>query len=56
VDQGGIPTYVIRGGAQGREQLRALARLMAPTTHALFDRIGIAPTPGAWTSAAVAAT
>jgi SAM-dependent methyltransferase len=42
VDQGGIPTYVIRGGAPGRERLRALARLMAPTTDALFDRIGIA--------------
>src|SRR5688572_1466199 len=39
---GGIPTYVIRGGVEGRERLRALARLLAPTTDALFDRIGIA--------------
>jgi SAM-dependent methyltransferase len=38
----GIPTYVIRGGPEGRERLRALARLLAPTTDALFDRIGIA--------------
>jgi SAM-dependent methyltransferase len=42
IDQGRIPTYVIRGGSQGRERLRALARLMAPTTDALFDRVGIA--------------
>ena len=40
--QGAIPTYVIRGGAPGRERLRALARLLAPTTDVLFDRIGIA--------------
>ena len=36
-----IPTYVIRGGSEGRERLRALARLLVPTTEALFDRIGI---------------
>ena len=42
MDQGEIPTYVIRGGSEGRERLRALARLMAPTTDALFDRVGIA--------------
>jgi len=41
MDQGGIPTYVIRGGSEGRERLRALARLLVPTTDALFDRIGI---------------
>ena len=38
----GIPTYVIRGGPEGRERLRALARLLEPTTDALFDRVGIA--------------
>jgi SAM-dependent methyltransferase len=38
---GPIPTYVIRGGSEGRERLRALARLLVPTTDALFDRIGI---------------
>src|SRR5262245_2331091 len=41
MDQGGIPTYVIRGGSEGRERLRALARLLVPTTDALFDRVGI---------------
>jgi 2-polyprenyl-3-methyl-5-hydroxy-6-metoxy-1,4-benzoquinol methylase len=38
------PTYVIRGGLQGRERLRVLARVMWPTTSALFSRVGIAPT------------
>jgi len=38
----GIPTYVIRGGVEGRERLRVLAHLLAPTTEALFDRVGIA--------------
>jgi SAM-dependent methyltransferase len=33
---------VIRGGLEGRERLRVLARVLAPTTDALFDRIGIA--------------
>ena len=42
MDEGGIPTYVIRGGSEGRERLRALARLLVPTTDSLFDRIGIA--------------
>ena len=42
MDAGGIPTYVIRGGSEGRERLRALARLLVPTTDALFDRFGIA--------------
>jgi SAM-dependent methyltransferase len=40
--EGGIPTYVIRGGLEGRERLRVLARVLAPTTDALFDRVGIA--------------
>jgi SAM-dependent methyltransferase len=36
-----IPTYVIRGGAQGRERLRVLARVMRPTTDALLSRVTI---------------
>jgi SAM-dependent methyltransferase len=39
-----ISTYVIRGGLAGRERLRILARVMWPTTKALFDRIGVADT------------
>jgi len=37
------PSYVIRGGLEGRERLRVLARVKWPTTRALFDRVGIAP-------------
>lgn len=33
-------TYVIKGGIAGRERLRILARVMAPTTNALLDRVG----------------
>ena len=33
-------TYVIRGGIPGRERLRILARVMAPTTNRLLDRLG----------------
>ncbi len=33
--------YAIRGGIEGRERLRMLARVMQPFTHALFERIGI---------------
>jgi len=33
--------YVIRGGVEGRERLRILARVMRPTTLSLFDRGGI---------------
>jgi 2-polyprenyl-3-methyl-5-hydroxy-6-metoxy-1,4-benzoquinol methylase len=36
-------TYVIRGGVDGRERLRILARVMQPTTLALLDRGGIRP-------------
>lgn len=36
------PSYVIRGGLEGRERLRVLARVMWPTTSALFDRVEIA--------------
>jgi len=32
--------YVISGGLAGRERLRVLARVMAPTTSALLDRLG----------------
>jgi SAM-dependent methyltransferase len=38
-----IPTYVIRGGVKGRKRLRVLARVMWPTTDALFARVGIEP-------------
>jgi SAM-dependent methyltransferase len=33
------PYYAIRGGLQGRERLRVLARVMRPTTIALFERV-----------------
>lgn len=33
--------YVIRGGLEGRERLRILARVMRPTTIALFERVGL---------------
>jgi SAM-dependent methyltransferase len=35
--------YIIRGGIEGRERLRVLARVMRPTTLSLFDRVGIKP-------------
>ncbi len=35
--------YIIRGGVEGRERLRILARVMLPTTLSLFDRVGITP-------------
>ena len=35
--------YVIRGGVEGRERLRVLARVMWPTTSALLARVGITP-------------
>lgn len=38
-----LPTYVIRGGLEGRERLRVLSRVMWPTTAALLDRVGIVP-------------
>jgi len=37
------PPYVIRGGLEGRERLRVLARVMWPTTSTLFSRVGIEP-------------
>lgn len=37
------PGYVIRGGADGRERLRVLSRIVRPTTLSLLDRVGLAP-------------
>ena len=34
--------YVFHGGDAGRERLRVLARVVAPATHDLFRRIGVA--------------
>ena len=36
-----IPTYVIRGGLEGRERLRVLCRVMWPTTSRLLAEVGI---------------
>jgi SAM-dependent methyltransferase len=36
-----IPTYVIRGGPEGRERLRVLSRVLWPTTSTLLARAGI---------------
>jgi ubiquinone/menaquinone biosynthesis C-methylase UbiE len=33
--------YIIRGGMEGRERLRLLARVLRPTTLALLDRAGV---------------
>jgi len=33
--------YVIRGGVEGRERLRVLARVMQPYSASFFDRIGV---------------
>ncbi len=35
--------YMIRGGLQGRERLRVLARVMRPGTLSLIERAGISP-------------
>jgi SAM-dependent methyltransferase len=35
--------YAIRGGLEGRERLRVLARIMHPFSASLFDRIGLGP-------------
>src|SRR5262249_18534364 len=37
----GTESYAIRGGVEGRERLRMLARVMRPFTQGLFERIGI---------------
>ena len=36
----GESTYIIRGGPEGRERLRLVARVMAPSTSELLDRVG----------------
>jgi ubiquinone/menaquinone biosynthesis C-methylase UbiE len=36
-----MPSYIIRDGQAGRERLRLLARVMRPTTAALFERAGL---------------
>lgn len=38
------PTYVIAGGRVGRDRLRTLSGVLAQTTGALLDHIGIPPT------------
>lgn len=37
-------TYVIRGGIEGRERLRILARVLEPTTDTLLSEVGVPPT------------
>src|SRR5258708_3834799 len=37
----GSNRYVIRGGVEGRERLRILARVMQPFTDGLFERLNI---------------
>jgi SAM-dependent methyltransferase len=39
--QQGADAYVLRGGEQGAERLRLLARATWPTTHALLRRVGV---------------
>jgi SAM-dependent methyltransferase len=39
----GTGGYAIRGGVEGRERLRLLARVMQPFTHSLIERVGIRP-------------
>jgi ubiquinone/menaquinone biosynthesis C-methylase UbiE len=39
--QARAPSYIIRGGVQGRERLRVLSRVMRPTTLALLERAGL---------------
>jgi SAM-dependent methyltransferase len=40
---GDLNHYVIRGGIQGRERLKVVARVLHRTTSALFDRVGVGP-------------
>ncbi len=37
----GLDSYIIRGGSDGRERLRLLARVMRPSTLALLERAGL---------------
>ncbi len=39
-----MSTYVIRGGIEGRERLRILARVLEPTTDRLLSKVGVPPT------------
>jgi SAM-dependent methyltransferase len=39
-----VNTYVIRGGVEGRERQRVLARVMWPTTRVLFSELRLAST------------
>jgi SAM-dependent methyltransferase len=39
----GAARYIIRGGLAGRERLRVLARVAAPATNRLLERVGIEP-------------
>jgi ubiquinone/menaquinone biosynthesis C-methylase UbiE len=41
--QAGADTYVLRGGDDGAERLRLLARVKWPTTKALLRRVGLRP-------------
>jgi ubiquinone/menaquinone biosynthesis C-methylase UbiE len=36
------PTYIIRGGLEGRERLRLVTRVMVPSTTELLDRVEVA--------------
>ncbi len=36
-----LQSYIIRGGVEGRERLRLIARIMRPTTLALFEQAGV---------------
>jgi SAM-dependent methyltransferase len=42
VTRAGSDRYIIRGGIEGRERLRVLARAMHPTTAAVLERVGVA--------------
>jgi SAM-dependent methyltransferase len=37
----GPKSYIIRGGAEGRDRLRMMARVLRPSTAALFERAGV---------------
>jgi hypothetical protein len=40
----GNETYVIRGGVEGRERLRLLSEVMAPSTRALLAEVDLGVT------------
>lgn len=41
-------SYIIRGGRPGRERLRVLAGVLAPTTRALLERLPVRPGDRCW--------